>query len=135
MFASTKQDGQCLGTPDTCNTPSPGGPVPVPYPNLAMCNQAKSDTVSEKVKIVCKKVLTKQSVISQTSGDEAGTSGGVVSGSNMDQAQYSTYSSKVYIEGQQIVYLGCTTRHNGNNANCPAGSQISPSQSKVMIGG
>jgi hypothetical protein len=33
-----KGDGltQTSGSPDVCKTPSPGGPVPIPYPNVAM---------------------------------------------------------------------------------------------------
>ena len=135
MFATTKQSGQCFGIPDVCNTPSPTGAIPVPYPNIAMCNQAKGDTVSKKVKICSKEVLTKKSIIAQTSGDEAGTQNGVVSGTARDQAKFTSYSSKVKIEGQPIVYMGCQTAHNGSNANCPAGSHIAPSQTKVMIGG
>ena len=41
MFpASTNGGGQCFAFPDTCKTPTPGGPVPIPYPNIAMVNQA-----------------------------------------------------------------------------------------------
>ena len=53
MFpASNKGGGQCVATgPDVCKTPSPGGPVPIPYPNIAMNNQADGGTCSSKVKI------------------------------------------------------------------------------------
>ncbi len=134
MFAATKQGGQCLGIPDVCNTPTPAGPVPVPYPNIAMCNQAKGDTVSKKVKICSKEALTKKSIIAQSTGDEAGTQNGVVSGTARGPAKFLSYSRKVFIEGQPIVFLGCQTAHNGNNANCPAGTHIAPSQTKIMIG-
>jgi len=135
MFASTKQGGQCMGMPDVCNTPTAVGPIPVPYPNMAMCNQARGDTVSKKVMICSKEVLTKKSIIAQTTGDEAGSQNGVISGIIRGPAKYLTYSSKVFVEGQAVVYLGCTTAHNGNNANCPVGNQIAPSQTKVLIGG
>jgi len=36
MPASTKGGGMCLAFPDVCKTPSPGGPVPIPYPNTGM---------------------------------------------------------------------------------------------------
>ena len=135
MFASTKQGGQCMGMPDVCNTPTPVGPVPIPYPDMGMCNQARGDTVSMVVKICCKEALTKKSVIAQSTGDEAGSVGGVVSGMIKGPVKFMTFSSKVSFEGQPAVYLGCTTAHNGNNANCLAGSQIAPSQTKVLIGG
>jgi hypothetical protein len=88
MFATTKESGQCMGVPDVCNTPSPVGPIPIPYPNMAMCNQAKGDTASQEVKICSKEVLTKKSIIAQTSGDEAGSSNGVVSGTVMGEAKF-----------------------------------------------
>ena len=135
MFASTTEDGKTLGAPDVCNTPSPGGPAPIPYPNTGMCNQARGDSVTKKVKICLKPALTKQSVIVQSSGDEAGSAGGVISGLNKGPVSYTSFSMKVYLEGAPAVYLGCTTAHNGNNANCPVGSQIAPSQNKVLFGG
>ena len=43
MFpATTNAGGMCMGFPDVCKTPiPPAGPVPIPYPNMAMVNQAK----------------------------------------------------------------------------------------------
>lgn len=58
-----------------------------------------------------------------------------MSGSIKGPAKFLTYSQKVYIEGQPIVYLGCQTAHNGNNANCPVGTLMAPGQTKVMITG
>ena len=41
MFpGATKGGGQCFGFPDVCKTPSPAGPVPIPYPNFGLLNQA-----------------------------------------------------------------------------------------------
>ena len=135
MFASTKEGGQLMGMPDVCNVPGPVGPIPTPFPNMGMCNQAKGDTVSKVVKICMKEALTKKTEIPQSSGDEAGTAGGIISGMNMGPVKFTSASTKVKFEGQYAVYLGCQTAHNGNNANCPVGSQLDPSQTKVMIGG
>jgi len=135
MFpATTKQGGQCFAMPDTCKTPTPGGPVPTPYPNFAFPNQARGDTCSKKVKICKKKVLTKKSIIPQSTGDEAGNLGGVISNQFKGQAKFRRYSNKVKIEGQSIVFLTCQTAQNGNNANVPVGNHIIPSQTKVFIG-
>ncbi len=135
MFpATTKQGGLCFGFPDVCNTPSPGGPVPTPYPNFAQPNQARADTVSQRVKICKKKVLTTKSIIPITSGDEAGNLGGVVSGQFKGQASFRRGSIKVKIEGHPIVFLTCQTAQNGNNANVPVGNHVAPSQFKVFIG-
>ncbi|MEW6265986.1 MAG: DUF4150 domain-containing protein [Thermodesulfobacteriota bacterium] len=135
MFACTKQGGQCLAVPDVCQTPTPAGPIPIPYPNLATFDQAKGDTVADKVLIIGKPTVTKASLLAQSSGDEAGTGNGVVSGTVRDQVSFKTASAKVMAQGHPIVYQGCLCAHNGNNANMPAGQIISPSQTKVIIGG
>lgn len=132
--ASTKGGGTCFGMPDVCLTPAPPAPspVPVPYPNTGMVNQAKKE--SKKVKIVGKPALNLKSEISRSMGDEAGVNKGVMSGSNMDKVQYKKGSSKVKIEGQSIVHLTSMTSHNGTSANMPAGVQVAPSQTKVIVG-
>lgn len=130
--ASTKGGGQCLGVPDVCLTPAPPAPpVPIPYPNIGMVNQAGK--TSTKVKFAGKDVVTKKSEISRSSGDEAGVNKGVVSGMNMDKVTFKKGSGKVKIQGQPCVHLTCMTGHNGSNANMPAGAQIAPSQTKVII--
>ena len=40
--ASTKIGKAIAAFPDVCKTPSPGGPVPIPYPNQGMAGQAKT---------------------------------------------------------------------------------------------
>ena len=129
--ASTKGGGQCFAMPDVCKTPTPGGPVPIPYPNIGMVNQAKK--TAKKVKFCGKEVVTKKSEISRSSGDEAGTAGGVVSSKNMDKITYKKASSKVKAQGQAVCHLTSTTGHNGSNANMPAGAQVAPSQTKVLV--
>lgn len=132
MFpASSKGGGQCLGVPDVCKTPSPVGPVPVPYPNTAMLMQAQN--TSTKVKFVGMEAVTLKSKIPQSMGDEAGVAGGVVSGMNMGEASFKKGSSKVKVEGQPVVHLTSVSSHNGTNANMPAGAQIVPSQTKVLV--
>ena len=129
---STKGGGQCMAVPDVCNTPAPpAGPIPIPYPNTAMVAQASK--TSTKVKFVNKEVVTTKSEIPRSMGDEAGTAGGVMSGRNMDKVTFKKGSSKVKIEGQPCVHLTSTTGHNGSNANAPAGAQIAPSQTKVIV--
>ena len=132
MPASTKGGGQCFAMPDTCLTPAPPAPpVPIPYPNTGMVNQAKK--TSKKVKFVGKEVVTKKSEMPRSMGDEAGVNKGVMSGMNMSKVTYKKASSKVKIQGQGCVHLGCMTGHNGANANMPAGAQVAPSQTKVLI--
>ena len=130
--ASTKGGGQCLGMPDVCLVPAPPAPpIPTPFPNTGMVNQAEK--TSTKVKFAGKEVVTKKSEISRSMGDEAGVNKGVMSGTNMDKVTFKKGSSKVKIEGQPCVHLTVMTGHNGSNANMPAGAQVAPSQNKVII--
>lgn len=133
MFpGSTKLGGQAMGTPDVCKTPAPPAPpVPIPYPNIAQMPTAMG--FATKVKLSMGPALTLQSQVPMTQGDEAGVAGGVVSGMNMGPMTYKKGSAKVIIQGAPAVYLTSITGHNGSNANMPAGQQIAPSQTKVMI--
>ena len=130
--ASTKAGGQDFAFPDVCLTPAPPAPpIPVPYPNIAMLNQATK--ASTKVKIVNKEACTLKTEIPKSSGDEAGTNGGVMSGQNMQKVLYKIGSSKVMIEGQKVVHATSMTGQNGASSNNPAGLQIAPSQTKVLV--
>ena len=130
--ASTKGGGQCFAFPDTCLTPAPPSPpIPVPYPNFGMVNQAKN--TAKKVKFSGKEVITKKSEISRSSGDEAGVNKGVMSGMNMGKVTFKKGSSKVKVQGQDCIHLTSMTGHNGMNANMPTGVQVAPSQTKVIV--
>lgn len=64
-------DGVSVSFPDVCKTPSPGGPVPIPYPNIGKA----SDTAkgSKKVKMDGNPVVLKDSEFTRSTGDEKGT--------------------------------------------------------------
>ena len=129
---ATNGGGQCMGMPDVCLTPAPPAPpIPVPYPNFGMVNQAKN--TSTKVKFVNKEVVTLKSKIPRSMGDEVGSNGGIMSGMNMGEVQFKKGSSKVKVEGQPCIHLTSITGHNGTNSNCPAGAVIAPSQTKVIV--
>jgi hypothetical protein len=80
-----------------------------------------------------KETLTQQSKVPRTQGDEAGVSGGVMSGVFGDQMAYRKVSSKVLIAGAGAAMLTSMTAHNGASANAPAGTQVAPSQAKVLV--
>jgi hypothetical protein len=129
MFAVTKQNGQCMAMPDVCKTPAPPAPpIPIPYPNLAMPMMGNPCTT--KVLIGGMPVLTKASKIPMSSGDEAGVAGGVVSGANMGEVAFVSFSMAVKLEGNPVVKLGDATKHNGGNG---VGAVLAPSQAVVMI--
>ncbi len=128
MPASCKKGGMATGFPDVCKTPSPGGPIPIPYPNIAQVSQASK--TAKKVKIAKKPACTMKSEVPRSNGDEAGTAGGVVSSCNMGKLQWAMGSSKVKIEGQKAVFVSGMTKHNKGNA---VGAQAAPSQTKVLV--
>lgn len=137
MFpASTNSPaGQCLAVPDVCKTPTPAGPVPIPYPNLAMLQQSNPATLSKTVKMVGFPAATVQTEILMSSGDEPGAAGGVISNMIKGPCKFKLGSMSVKIEGQMAVYLGSLIGHNNaSNANMPAGAQIAPSQPMVTVG-
>ncbi len=135
MFpASTDGGGQAMAVPDVCKVPAPPGPpVPTPFPNVAMLSQADGGTCSSKVRIVNRKACTVRTEIARTSGDEAGTLKGMVSSTSMDKATFKSGSMRVRIEGADAAKHMSPTAHNGSNANAPAGTQLSPSQTKVIL--
>jgi hypothetical protein len=133
MFpTATNGGGNCFVFPDVCNTPAPPAPpIPIPYPNTAMMNQAVQ--TSQKVCICSKQVVTTKSKIPRSQGDEPGTAGGIMSGMNMGPASFKLGSSKVKAEGHPVVFQSSMTAHNGSNANAPMGTVVSPSQTKVIV--
>ncbi|HHM04785.1 MAG TPA: DUF4150 domain-containing protein [Gammaproteobacteria bacterium] len=133
---STMMGGTALATvPDVCKVPAPPAPpIPTPFPNIAQLNQTLPPTASKTVKVLNQAVVLKNSQISMSSGDEAGTLGGVTSSMIKGPVKFSTASALVKIEGQAAVYLTCQTQHNGSNANT-IGVHAAPSQTVVLISG
>jgi hypothetical protein len=133
--ASTNGGGQCMAMPDVCLVPAPPAPpIPTPFPNIAMCNQADGGTCSSKVKMSGKNAMMVVSEITMSSGDDPGRLGGVVCGKIKGPAKFKQGSGKVKIEGKGAAYLGAMVGQNDDsNSNMPAGHQIAPSQTKVMV--
>ena len=117
MFpVTTTQAGICQAMPDTCKTPAPPGPpVPLPYPNVAMCNQALPSTCALKVLVEGKPVLTKQSEIPMSTGDEAGSALGVMSNKVKGVCEFMLYSFDVKYEGKNVCRAFDIMLHNDKN--------------------
>ncbi len=101
--------------PDVCKTPSPGGPVPIPYPNIGKA----SDTSGGPTSVTCdgKMPMVKGATYAQSTGDEGGTAGGgVLSGSTKGACEFVMYSFDVKIEGKAVCRLGDPLFHNKKNA-------------------
>jgi hypothetical protein len=129
--AATKKGGMCLAVPDVCKTPSPTGPIPMPYPNTGMLNTAKQAVMT--VLIENKEVVVEDSSLPSSNGDEPGTAGGVVSGVAGKDVTFKTYSSKVFVKGKKGVILTAVAGQNGTNPNAPAGTLVQVAQVKVFF--
>ncbi|WAS97364.1 DUF4150 domain-containing protein [Nannocystis punicea] len=101
--------------PDVCKTPTPAGPTPVPYPNVA--RDADLAKGSKHVKIAGTPVGHAKSELSRSSGDEAGTLGGIVSGKNRGKMTWGSSSPNVLVEGHGVVRFGDPAHHNCNTFN------------------
>ena len=130
--ATTKAGGSCVAAPNVCKVPGPTGPIPIPMGSEGSPSTA-SGTI-KKVLIVKKEVCVESSKVKSSKLDEPGTLKGVVSSTRGDVIQFKRYSSKVYAANKKMVQHTAVTAHNGSNANMPAGSLVSPSQTKVIIG-
>ena len=114
--------------PDVCKTPSPGGPVPIPYPNIAQIITLSSGTSTVKTD----KIMggNKGSKFALSNGDNAGTLGGVKSNMFMKEATWILYSFDVKMDGKNACRLTDKMFHNKENAANLAG-YIGP---VVMVG-
>ncbi|NRB42421.1 MAG: DUF4150 domain-containing protein [Pseudomonadales bacterium] len=108
--------GTVIAAPDICKTPTPGGPVPIPYPNISKSSDLAKG--SKKVMIDGHPVCLSTSNFSTSTGNEAGTAGGgVASSKTKGIAEPILYSFDVKINGKPVV------RNNdlflANNKNTP----------------
>ena len=117
--------GVSTAFPDVCKTPSPVGPIPIPYPNIAM----SSDTAngSSDVKVDGESIMLKDSNFSTSTGDEAGSAQGVVSSKIKGKAEYVNYSMDVKVEGKNVPRLGDMMLQNkGGSPNTPPFPEVQP---------
>jgi hypothetical protein len=107
-------NGITTAFPDVCKTPSPAGPIPIPYPNIAM----SSDTAkgSKKVKCDGNPICLEDSNFKMSTGDEAGSAGGgVVSNKIKGKAEFVNYSFDVKVEGKGVARAMDLMLHNDKN--------------------
>jgi hypothetical protein len=109
--------------PDVCKTPSPAGPIPIPYPNIAQ----SSDTAdgSSTVKVDGNPIMLKGSNFKMSAGDEAGAAQGVVSNKIKGKAEPLLYSFDVKVDGKNVMRLTDMMLQNvGNPPNPPPGTEV-----------
>jgi hypothetical protein len=99
--------------PDVCKTPAAPSPVPIPYPNVGKSSDTSQGPPS--VKTDGQMPMVKGAKYMRSSGDEAGTLGGVMSGVNMNECEFMMYSFDVKFEGRGVCRLGDPLFHNRKN--------------------
>jgi hypothetical protein len=105
--------GMSMTFPDVCKTPSPGGPIPIPYPNIG--KSADTSGGPTTVKTDGEMPMVKGAKYSVTSGDEAGSAGGVMSSSTKGEAEFMMYSFDIKFEGNNVCRMGDPMFHNKKN--------------------
>jgi hypothetical protein len=90
--------------PDVCKTPSPGGPVPLPYPNLSLSSSLAKGSTTVKAD-GGQMIAIKGSEFSMSQGDEPGTAGGVKSNTFKKESTWILYSFDVKIDGANACRL------------------------------
>jgi hypothetical protein len=105
--------GMSMAFPDVCKTPTPAGPVPIPYPNIAQ----SADTAQGATTVKCdgSPVCVKDSNFKMSSGDEAGSAGGVASSKIKGKAEFVNFSFDVKFEGKNVPRAFDLMLHNDKN--------------------
>jgi hypothetical protein len=107
-------NGVSIAFPDVCKTPAPPAPpIPIPYPNIAQSSDTAQGT--KKVKVEGKPVCVKDSNFSMSTGDEAGSIGGVASNKIKGKAEFVNFSFDVQFEGKNVPRSFDLMLHNDKN--------------------
>jgi hypothetical protein len=99
--------------PDVCKTPSPAGPVPVPYPNIAQSITLANGTTTVKGDRMM--AANKGSKFALSNGDNAGVAGGVKSSTFMKEATWILYSFTVKLQSKGAARFTDKMFHNAEN--------------------
>ena len=130
MFANTMMGGMNMAFPDVCNTPTPVGPVPIPYPNMS----TGMTRVPPAFKVFMGGTPAHNMGTTGTisNGDNAGVALGVASGMVMGPDRHLMGSFPVLLQGQPATKMTSMTGQNGMSLNVP-GASLVPSQVKVLL--
>jgi hypothetical protein len=99
--------------PDVCKTPTPGGPVPMPYPNIAQSITLSNGTTTVKGDKAM--AANKGSKFALSNGDQPGTIGGVKSNVFMKEATWILYSFDVKLQSKNASRFTDPMFHNAEN--------------------
>jgi len=128
MFANTQMMGMDMGFPDVCLTPTPAGPIPIPYPNIAMGPMGVPAAYT--VLYMCTPAHNMATSVPLSNGDNPGVALGVASGMVMGPARHLTAMFTLLVGGAPATRMTSVALQ--NSTNCP-GMRIVPSQVKVLL--
>ncbi|CAN1523190.1 Domain of unknown function DUF4150 [Rhabdaerophilaceae bacterium] len=128
MFVNCNLPGLAFAFPDVCLTPTPVGPIPLPYPNMSMPMMGIPSQFSTF--LTCMPAHNMTTTVPMTNGDNVGVNMGVASGMVMGPERA--------VKGSTNLMLGCMpakralidpTIHNSTNA---VGTTLVPTQFKFL---
>jgi hypothetical protein len=128
-FVNSQLAGLHFAFPDVCLTPSPVGPIPVPYPNLAVPNTAIPSQL--KVMVTAMPAHNLMTTVPVSNGDNAGVALNPMSGMVMGPCRHLMGSVKTLMGGMPVSKMLCPTGQNGMSPGA-FGMTLAPSQVKVM---
>jgi hypothetical protein len=120
--------GMDVGFPDVCLTPTPAGPIPIPYPDIAMGPMGVP--AAYNVLFTCAPAHNMLTQVPLTNGDNPGLATGVVAHTVMGPSRHLTGAFTVLVGGAPATRL--TSMSLQNTVNCP-GMRVVPSQPKVLL--
>lgn len=128
MFANTNLGVMNFAFPDVCMIPTPVGPVPVPFPNIAI----SVTHIPAVFNVIFGGGLAENLLTPGTlsNGDNAGVAMGVASGTVMGPDRYMMGSFKTMVGPAFATRLTSMTIQNSTNM---VGMSVTPSQAKVLI--
>lgn len=131
MFALTMGAGMDMGFPDVCLTPSPVGPLPVPYPNMAMSSATMP--MAFNILTECTPTINMMSKGLVSMGDQPGIAMGAVSHLVAGQTNYMVGCFTIMMGGAPAQRLTSITGQNSMAAipNCPGMCSV-PSQVTLL---
>ena len=128
-FVNSQVGALNFAFPDVCKTPTPAGPVPIPYPNISA-----QPTAAPPCATILMGGGPSHNMLSsppQSNGDNAGVAMGVASSMVMGPTRHVRGSTVLLLQGMPATRFLDQTGQNGMSPNI-VGTTVAPSQVKVM---
>lgn len=132
MFLNTQMGGLNFGFPDVCLTPTPVGPIPIPYPNFSAGITANPGTACKKTYATCMPVHNLMTMGTISMGDNTGVNMGVASGMVMGPHRHLLGSFTLINECMPATKMTSMTGQNGVSMNAP-GLTLVPAQFSTLV--